>query len=112
MTDGNSERAIGRLEGKLDTLLLTVEKNTEKSEQGRSRIYQELEQARADQAETKNEVKALKAQLAEVAPVIAEIKRWRERFIGMQMLIAVMAAAVGVTAASAWQWIKVKLGFA
>lgn len=110
MTDGNSERAIGRLEGKLDTLLLTVEKNTEKSEQGRSRIYQELEQARADQAETKNEVKALKAQLAEAAPVIADIKKWRERFVGMMLLVGAVGSFIGGAGVLFWKWVSAKLG--
>lgn len=109
--DANAERAIGRLEGKVDSLLSSVEKYQEKGDQGRARIYQELEQIRSDAAESRAKVQELNDRMNEAGPVIADIKRWKERFIGMQMLAFAAAAALGVSASSIAAWLKAKFGF-
>jgi hypothetical protein len=111
MSSENVERSIGRLEGKLDGLLFAVEKNQEKSEQGRSRIYLELEQIRAEASESKVKSEAMKSRLDEAGPIISDIKKWRERFIGMQMMVIAISAALGIFAQSIIGWIKTKLGF-
>lgn len=110
MTEANSERAIGRLEGKVDALVGAVEDQTKKSEERSARIYKELEQIRMDAAESRRDVGDLKARMDADAPTITEIKKWKERFIGMQMMWAVIFTVVGGGLVAVWKWIAVKLG--
>ena len=110
MDDALTERAIGRLEGKLDLLMRAVEENKSESAAGRGRIYSELEALRVTQAVTNDKVENLEEQMTVVAPEIADIKRWKERFIGMRMLIVFMSASAGGVLVAGWKWIAVKLG--
>lgn len=107
--DSNSERAIGRLEGKVDALVGAVEDQTEKSDRYRARVYQELEQIRLEQAESRRNVQGLTARLDADAPTISEIKKWKERLIGMQMTVAFISATFGGVLVAGWKWISTKL---
>lgn len=109
MTETNSERAIGRLEGKVDALVSVIEDQTEKSDRRSARIYQELEQIRLDAAQSRRDVSDLKSRLDADAPTITEIKKWKERFIGMQMLWAFISATVGAAIALSWKWLVANL---
>jgi len=106
----NPERAIGKLEGQMTALVAAFETLAEKSDLGRSRIYSELEHIRADNAESRRDVSGLKRQLDEYAPTIADVKKWRERFIGMQILIVFVTGSVVGTVVAFWKWIMVKVG--
>lgn len=117
MTESGLERAIGKLEGQLaamqtqiTALSQAVERSREESNQGRSRIYRELEDVRQKALETNQKVEQVSKDLADNRPVIVEVKRWKERFIGMQMVIATIAAAVGGSVAIFWKWIAAKIG--
>lgn len=110
MTDENSERAIGRLEGKVDALVGAVEVQTEKSDKRYARIYQELEQIRLDAAESRRNVSDLKSRMDDDADTISDIRKWKERFIGMQMTWAIIFTALGGGLVAFWKWIAVKLG--
>ena len=111
LNEATSERAIGRLEGKVDALVGAVEEQTEKSERRYARIYQELEQIRLDAAESRRDVAELKVKADADAPTISEIKRWKERIIGMQMLSAFIAASFGGALVAGWKWLAVKAGW-
>lgn len=111
MTEATTERAIGRLEGKVDALVGAVEDQTQKSERRYARIYEELEQARLEAAEIRREIADLKKQAAADAPTIIEIKRWKERLNGMQMLMAFVAATCGGALVAGWKWISMKFGW-
>lgn len=117
MTDNGLERALGKLEGQMlvmqEQILAqsrAIEKSREESSSGRSRIYQELESIRQNATETKQKVEQVSKDLADNRPVIVEIKRWKERFIGMQMVIVAIAAAIGGSVGIFWKWIAAKLG--
>lgn len=107
--DSNSERAIGRLEGKLDALVNAVEDQTEKSETRSGRIYRELEQIRLEAAELRRNQRDLKERLDADAPTITEIKKWKERLIGMQMMVAFISATFGGVLVAGWKWLSTKL---
>jgi hypothetical protein len=110
MGEPNPERAVGRVEGKLDLLIAQVHEQKEEERQGRARIYTELEQLRVQAAESRRDTAELKGKMAEATPVIADIKKWRERFIGMQMLIGFLGVSVGGAIVAFWKWIMAKLG--
>lgn len=111
MTDTNAERAIGRLEGKLDALADAVANQTEKSEQGMARMYREIESLREEATESRRNISGMKEELAGHGPTIAEIKKWKERLIGMQMLSAFVAASFGGILVAGWKWLAVKAGW-
>ena len=110
MNDASTERAIGRLEGKLDSLMRAVDEYKSESAAGRGRIYSELEAIRVSSAVTNDKVENLEEQMTVVAPEIAEIKRWKERFIGMRMLIAFIWLSAGGLIVAGWKWIVLKFG--
>lgn len=111
------ERAIGKLEGTLEALVDQVKDNSEKSEAGRARIYQELENARVEMSSFKNELKAQRETIAQTsatinkhASTLSKIERWRERFVGMMMLGSVVSGALITGAIAALKWLAVKIG--
>jgi ElaB/YqjD/DUF883 family membrane-anchored ribosome-binding protein len=117
MTDSGLERAIGKLEGQVLAMQeqiiaqsRAIEKSREESSSGRSRIYQELESIRQKATETSQKVEQVSQDLADNRPLIVEVKRWKERFIGMQMVIAAIAAMIGGAVAIFWKWIATKAG--
>lgn len=117
MTDTGLERAIGKMEAQIMALQQqiaalsgAVEKSREESSLGRSRIYRELEDVRQKASETNQKVEKVSEDLADNRTLINDVKRWKERFIGMQMVIATIAAAVGGSVAIFWKWIAAKVG--
>ena len=110
MSESSAERAIGRLEGSVENLAKMVEIGQQEGREGRSKIYKELEAIRAEASKTIHEVNGLRTRIDEAAPVISDIRKWRERFVGMQMLAAAFFAFIGGSAVIAWKWIALKLG--
>lgn len=115
--DESPERAIGRLEGKLDSAIDAIADSKKESSEGRARIYGELESIRRETAESRQEIadskrsiQELQSKMKAAAPAIEEINRWKERFIGMRMLIVFGAATFGGFIVAGWKWIMVKLG--
>lgn len=111
MTEESSTlRALGQVEGKLEMLIQAVEENREAGSKGRQRIYEELEAIRTDAGISKAKIEKLEVQMTAAAPEIADIKRWKERFIGMRMLIVFLSASAGGMLVAAWKWLIVKFG--
>jgi len=77
----------------------------------RKQQYSKLEnlERRLDDVDRKSE--DLKSQLVQVKTTTAEIDRWKERFLGMRMLIVFIAAAFGASAATFGKWLAIKLGW-
>lgn len=118
MTEATTERAIGRLEGKLDAFIRAVDDNKTESARGRERIYGELESLRHDGAKSRQEIAASKEKIEEVADkmeaaevTLSEIKRWKERMIGMGMAFGLLGFSVAAALQLAWKWVAAKFGF-
>lgn len=110
MTQASTERAIGNIEGTLARLIRAVDEQRSESSEGRRRMYSELEAIRAEAVESRVRLEKLEEQMKAAAPEIADIKRWKERFIGMRMLIVFLSASAGGLVVAAWKWLMVKLG--
>lgn len=111
------ERAMGKLEGQVialqqqvATLTSALEKSREESSLGRSRIYRELEELRQESKQTGGKIEQVANDLAKETPVIAEVRRWKERFVGMQIAYASIAAMIGGATVIFWKWIAAKVG--
>lgn len=98
MTEASQERALGRLEAKVD-LILEEQENAARSRRDQ---YEKLEliTRKGDEAD-RNFTNILK-RLEAVEEPVAEFSKWRERFIGMGLLVAFVAGSIGALAVSIW----------
>lgn len=123
MTDAPHETSmlLGEMKAQIAALTAAVGEQFRKSDERGARTYRELEQIRLNQAEMKRDVQSvkqvlddktegLKVRLDAAEPTLKEINRWRERFIGMQMLLGAGAAAIGGIMVYFWKWVSVKIG--
>lgn len=90
MTESD-ERAIGRLEGKIDMMLAEQILAAD----ARKQTYETLERLDRKIDATDNKVSSIDARLEKVEGPVAEFSQWRERGIGALMLISFVAASVG-----------------
>lgn len=114
---GSTDRAIGRLEGQVASLkdqmaelVRAVESSRVESSSGRARIYGELEAIREDASESRRKMDKLAEADASASETIKFVNRWKERFIGMNILLVAISSTIGAGVALAWKWIIVKLG--
>ncbi|MGT2444458.1 hypothetical protein ACU4I5_18540 [Ensifer adhaerens] len=106
MTEESQERAIGRIEGKLDMILA----DQEKARIDRKHQYDKSEAIERRLDVTDQKLSAVTAGWSDAAPVISDIRRWKERFIGMQMFVVFLAGSAGAALVTLWKWISVKIG--
>ena len=91
MTEASQERVLGRLEAKVDRIL---EEQENAAETRRDQYHKlELITRKGDEAD-RNFTNILK-RLEAVEEPVAEFSKWRERFIGMGLLVALAAGGVG-----------------
>jgi len=55
-------------------------------------------------------VKSIKETMAVDKPILDGISRWKERIIGMQMLITGISVAITGGTILFWKWIALKIG--
>lgn len=123
MSEGIDQTAmlLGEMKATIESLKATVVELARKSDERGARTYKELEGIRLDQAEIRQDVKEVKKSLDDKAaelegrldsaePTLKEINRWRERFIGIQMFLGALTAAIGGMTVYFWKWIAVRMG--
>ncbi|MBB4063702.1 putative nucleic acid-binding Zn-ribbon protein [Gellertiella hungarica] len=98
------------MKAQIASLADAVRAQTEKADQRGTRTYEELENIRVEQAQSRRDMAEVKARLDKAEPTLSEITRWKERFNGMQMMLMMQAAAVGGLMVYFWKWIAVKIG--
>lgn len=91
MTDASQDRAIGRIEGKLDLIIA----DQDKARQDRRQQYERLEKVERLTEATDRKVESIDKRLEKVEEPVAEFSRWRERGVGAIMLISFAAASFG-----------------
>jgi hypothetical protein len=99
MPDSSQDRAIGRLEGKLDALIENVAQSQKSSGESRAKIYAKLDHLTT----STDKIARLEERIAAIEPVAAEFNKWRERGIGALMLITFFSAALGAAITAAWK---------
>ena len=98
MMTENQERAIGRIEGKLDRLIEDMNTDTKKREEQDDRLAR-IERSQDD---LDRRVEAILKRIESVEKPVAELNRWRERAIGALMLVSLVAALIGGAIAAYW----------
>jgi hypothetical protein len=101
---------IGLLEGQLEALIAAVVRSDTDARQSRSKLFVGQEQMRLEMADANIKIAGVVKSWEEAGPVITEIKKWKERFIGMQMLLTLASTGLLAGAVYAWKWLSIKLG--
>ncbi|MFK5639503.1 hypothetical protein ACI50E_16825 [Brucella sp. ZJ1_1] len=96
MSEAGQERAIGRIEGKLDLIIA----DQEKARQDRKQQYERLEKIERSQEGVERKVEGIHSRLEKVEEPVAEFNRWRERGVGAMMLVSFVAATFGAVLAT------------
>lgn len=117
MPDTNVDRAIGRLEGrldevvkKIDALAVSLERQDEASAEARRRIYDRVGAVETSveisgqiDAQVRDRIDGLDAKIsADIMPTVNEVKRWK--ITGMTVLAVVGVAGASIGAAIFWLW--------
>lgn len=105
--DAEVHRQLGALDAKIDRILADqLQARVDRKQQ-----YDKQENMQRQLDEVGRDVKSLDSRVGKIEPITADIGRWRERFIGMRMLIVVVSAAMGGLVVAAGKWIALKLGW-
>lgn len=99
MTDNSIDRALGRLEGKVDLML----REQQSAAVNRKQTYERLEAVERKVEDAADEIKRVDNRLASVEAPVAEFSKWRERAVGALMLISFASAATGATVVAFWK---------
>jgi len=106
----NHDRAIGRVEGKIDLMIkdnCRIIDNQNRADIGRKQLYEAIESLRAEMrteiADYKRRLGLAEKRLDALEKPVAELNRWRERAVGAIMLVSISAATIGGALAVSWQ---------
>mgnify|MGYP001564892801 CR=1 FL=1 len=105
--DAAVHQQLGALDAKMDRVLA----DQDQARSDRKQQYSKAENLERRMDDIDRKFGGVVTQLAEVKATTAEIDRWKERFIGMRMLIVFVAAAFGASAATFGKWLAIKLGW-
>lgn len=105
--DAAVHQQLGALDAKMDRVLA----DQDQARADRKQQYSKAENLERRMDDLDRKFEGVAVQLAEVKTTTNEIDRWKERFVGMRMLIVFVAAAFGATLATAGKWILIKFGW-
>lgn len=91
----NAQRSIGRLEGKLDALIETVKLQGERSDQGRARMYERLEQMADEQVRLDNRVSEIGTKVKAIEPFATEFSAWKQRGLAAVFMLSLVWLLLG-----------------
>lgn len=98
MSEESQDRAIGRIEGKLDLIIA----EQERAAAGRKHQYEKHDQLDRKVDAVGSKVESIDTRLGKVEGPVAEFSKWRERGIGAVMLVSFAAASVGGFVVALW----------
>jgi hypothetical protein len=110
--DGDTGRIIGNIEGQLEALAKAVqamaEQNAEvakEGREGRSKMYGRMEDVSVKVASVQLTVNDIDGRLKKVEPMAQDVLKWKERYIGARMMMAMVWLFVGGAVVSLATWL-------
>lgn len=97
----DDQRALGRVEGKIDFLV----QQQEAAEKSRQRTHDQLDIVTRKQEVIQHQLVTLQSRLVAVEGPVADFSRWKERWVGAVMLIGIVFTGIGAIAS----WLLEKL---
>lgn len=104
--DAALHQQIGALDAKMDRVLA----DQDQARQDRKQQYSKAENMERRLDDLDRKLEGVERRLDRMEPVTSDIGKWKERFIGMRMLIVMVSAAFGALIATFWKWAAVKFG--
>ena len=105
--DATVYQQLGALDAKIDRILA----DQQQARTDRKQQYEKQENMQRQLDEVDRGMKTVNSRLDKIEPVTADIGRWKERFIGMRMLIVVMSALFGGLVVTVGKWLAIRLGW-
>lgn len=95
------DRSLGRLEATTDAIKDMV-----------STLQKDVQRIAEDAHSSRSRLEALEKRLTEIEPTVSEMSRWKERFIGARMAVALAWVTFGgiITTGLAWLWQHLPFG--
>ncbi|NKX16414.1 hypothetical protein HGG75_13585 [Ochrobactrum pseudogrignonense] len=90
-TEAGQDRAIDRVEGKLDQII----KDMDRARDDRKQQYEKQEKTDRTLDEVMRKLQSVDNRLEKVEEPVADFNRWRERGVGAIMLVSFVAASLG-----------------
>lgn len=114
MTEGDEQRSIGRIEGKLDSLINSVAAQSEASEQSRRRLYERVGKIETSveisgqvEAQVRDRLDKLDTRIeSEIMPTVNKVNGWEKMGMGALAIIGIGGVSVGSALVWAIQHIK------
>lgn len=107
---GNQARDLGRVEGKLDALISTIEKQGEQARESRRELYTRIGSIETDikigagvDAQVRDRLDKFEEKIdKDVMPTINEVKRWK--IAGMTVIGMAGVAGAALMSLGIWLW--------
>src|SRR5690606_22130704 len=91
----NQERAIGRLEGKMDSLIEAVKAQGEKSDASRAKMYERIEGVERSTEKMDGRLQTVEGTVTKMSPLVDEFGRIKQRGVGILMMLGVLWMLLG-----------------
>ena len=105
MTDDNTQRAIGRLEGQMQEVINLLKSQDERSSQSRARMYEAQEKTAREVHDLSGRVKAVEGTVAAMDPVFQRVGSLMERSKGILMVLAIIWLFMGGLILEGVKWL-------
>lgn len=105
MTDDNTQRAIGRLEGQMQEVISLLKSQDERSSQSRARMYEAQEKTAREVHDLNRRVGTVEGTIAAMDPVFKRVGSLLERSRGILMVLALIWLFMGGLILEGVRWI-------
>lgn len=105
VTDDNTQRAIGRLEGQMQEVISLLKSQDERSSQSRARMYEAQEKTAREVHVLTSRVGAVEGAVASMDPVFKRVGSLLERSKGILMVLALIWLFMGGLILEGIKWL-------
>lgn len=98
-------RAIGKMEGRIEALITLIEKMDKRSDESRSKMYSRIEQMEQKVNHVSTGIDSVQERLGKVEPIVGEIPKWKERVVGARIALMMIVAGAGASVYEALRWL-------
>ena len=104
--DRNLERSLGKVEGKMEALLKSVSDQSVKAAENRAHVNVQLSEMEKRLGGMESQSSDMYQDIKAMKPAFREVADWKQRLIGMRLMIWFIASAIGAAGYAAGQWIS------
>lgn len=104
--DPGVHHQLGAMDAKMDRVLA----DQQQARADRKQQYEKQEDMQRQLDDLNRELRTVNKRLDKMEPITVDIGKWRERFIGMRLLIVTASAIFGGLVVAAWKWAAAKMG--